>query len=110
MKNDNNDAFNSSNIVQVLINVIKENTALLHELLATIKSYFEAQKGTDSIQNNNINSIIERIEEIEKNSEKSLEHLEQIKKNLEKKTFILEVVIAILTLSVAIIGVFKAIK
>lgn len=97
-------------IIEVLLNVIKENTAELKAITEQIKLFFQEQKTVDLISRKTLDGMLDKINRIEEDIDTIKIEVAEIRKQIEKKNLFLEIVVAVLSMTIVILSIIKYVK
>jgi len=97
-------------IIEVLLNVIKENTAELKAITEQIKLFFQEQKTLDLISGKTLDGVLNKINRVEEDIDTIKITVAEIRKQIERKNFFLEIVVAILSMTIVILSIIKYVK
>ena len=97
-------------IIEVLLNVIKENTAELKAITEQIKLFFQEQKTLDLISGKTLDGVLNKINKVEEDIDTIKITVAEIRKQIERKNLFLEIVVAILSMTIVILSIIKYVK
>jgi|YNPMSStandDraft_2_1061718.scaffolds.fasta_scaffold24862_1 uncharacterized protein Yka (UPF0111/DUF47 family) len=97
-------------IIEVLLNVIKENTAELKAITEQIKLFFQEQKTLDLISGKTLDGVLNKINRVEEDIDTIKITVAEIRKQIERKNLFLEIVVAILSMTIVILSIIKYVK
>jgi len=97
-------------IIEVLLNVIKENTSELKAITEQIKIFFQEQKTVDLISGKTLDGMLDKINRVEEDIDTIKIEVAEIRKQVEKKNLFLEIVVAVLSMTIVILSIIKYVK
>jgi uncharacterized protein Yka (UPF0111/DUF47 family) len=97
-------------IIEVLLNVIKENTAELKAITEQIKLFFQEQKTLDLISGKTLDGVLNKINRVEEDIDTIKITVAEIRKQIERKNLFLEIVVAVLSMTIVILSIIKYVK
>lgn len=97
-------------IIEVLLNVIKENTSELKAITEQIKVFFQEQKTTDIISGKTLDGMLDKLNRVEENIDTIKIDVAEIRKQIERKNLFLEIVVAVLSITIVILSIIKYVK
>lgn len=97
-------------IIEVLLNVIKENTSELKAITEQIKVFFQEQKTTDIISGKILDGMLDKLNRVEESIDTIKIDVAEIRKQIERKNLFLEIVVAVLSMTIVILSIIKYVK
>ena len=97
-------------IIEVLLNIIKENTAELKAITEQIKLFFQEQKTVDLISGKTLDGMLDKINRIEEDIDTIKIEVAEIRKQVERKNLFLEIIVAVLSMTVVILSIIKYVR
>jgi uncharacterized protein Yka (UPF0111/DUF47 family) len=97
-------------IIEVLLNVIKENTAELKAITEHIKLFFQELKTLDLISGKTLDGVLNKINRVEEDIDTIKITVAEIRRQIERKNLFLEIVVAILSMTIVILSIIKYVK
>jgi len=97
-------------IIEVLLNVIKENTSELKAITEQIKLFFQEQKTVDLISGKTLDGMLDKINRVEEDIDTIKIEVAEIRKQIERKNLFLEIVVAVLSMTIVILSIIKYVR
>jgi len=97
-------------IIEVLLNVIKENTSELKAITEQIKLFFQEHKTVDLISGKTLDGMLDKINRVEEDIDTIKIEVAEIRKQIERKNLFLEIVVAVLSMTIVILSIIKYVR